>query len=188
MTDAELIKGILERDENIFRQLVEQYKQIVFNTCYGLLHSREDAQDIAQDVFIEVYVSIDKFRHEAKLSTWLYRVSVNKSINHLKKNKKNRLLLSLENMFSLKSESTEIANIHANERDIYTDESAKVLYDAIDSLGENQRVAFTLNKFDELSYKEISEIMNISISSVESLIHRAKINLQKKLEKFYYNR
>ena len=187
MTDSELVQGVIDKKENAFRLLVEKYQQIVFNTCNGFLHNKEDAEDIAQDVFVEVYLSIDKFRHEAKLSTWLYRVAVNKSLNYIKKNKKNKMLLSLENIFSVSDDNyaEEFSKMKSNERNLDMDESAKILYETIDSLGENQRIAFTLNKFDDLSYKEIADIMDMSLSSVESLIHRAKINLQKKLGSYF---
>jgi RNA polymerase sigma-70 factor, ECF subfamily len=187
MSDKELIERIIRGDDGAFRQLVEKYQQKVFSTCNGFLHNKEDAEDIAQDVFVEVYQSIDKFRNEAKISTWLYRISVNKSLNWIKKNRKHNLVQSLESFFNLgdDSNSDEIESIAVNNDDLEKEESNLMLYKAIESLGTNQRIAFSLNKFDELSYKEISEVMNISVSSVESLIHRAKMNLQKTLYKYY---
>lgn len=185
MTEQELLQKLINRDNNAFRLLVEQYQQNVFSTCMGFLHHKEDAEDIAQDVFIEVYQSIDKFRQESKLSTWLYRISVNKSLNHIKKNKKSKLLLSLENIFSEGSNEIRrnITNIETDEDNLEKRENSLILHNAIESLGTNQKIAFTLNKYDELSYKQIAEIMDISVSSVESLIHRAKLNLQQKLIK-----
>lgn len=184
ITESELLQKVLNKEVHAFRLLVKQYQQKVFNTCNGFLHNKEDAEDIAQEVFVEVYQSIDQFRQESKLSTWLYRISVNKSLNHIKKNRKNKLLISLESIFSPGAEEikSKITNIKSDEDNFEKRENALILHMAIESLSKNQRIAFTLNKYDDLSYKEIAEIMNISLSSVESLIHRAKLNLQKKLK------
>jgi len=190
MTDTDLIQRLIARDDAAFRVLVEKYQGLVFNTCYNLLHSNEDAEDITQDVFIEVFESIDQFRHESKLSTWLYRIAVNKSLNHLRKNKWKRLVNSIEDFFSMeKNSKLDIEDTSASNapESIEYQERGKVLQWAINSLAENQRIAFTMNKFEELSYQEIADIMNLSLSSVESLIHRAKMNLQKKLLDYYTN-
>jgi RNA polymerase sigma-70 factor, ECF subfamily len=187
MTEYELIQNVKNGDKKAFRVLVEQYQQKVFTTCMGFLLNKEDAEDIAQEVFVEVYRSVDKFRQESRLSTWLYRISVNKSLNHIKKDRKNRLMLSLENIFISGSEDerSRISKLETDEDNIEKRENALVLHNAIESLGTNQKIAFTLHKYDDLSYKEISEIMDLSLSSVESLIHRAKLNLHKKLIKHF---
>lgn len=187
MTEKELVTRIKNGDEQAFRLLVEENQQKVFTTCMGFLHNKEDAEDITQDVFVEVYYSIDKFREESKLSTWLYRISANKSLNHIKKNRKNMLLVSLENIFTQGNDELrkDISKLESDEDSMEKRENATMLHNAVDSLATNQKIAFTLNKYDELSYKEISEIMDISLSSVESLIHRAKLNLQKKLYSYF---
>lgn len=87
MTDAELIQCVIDHDETAFKLLVEKYQSLVFNACYHLIRQYSDAEDIAQDVFIEAFESIHQFRQESKLSTWLYRIAINKSLNHLRKNK-----------------------------------------------------------------------------------------------------
>ena len=190
MTDAELIQRLIDRDNAAFKDLVEKYQSMVYKACYNLLRQPEDAEDIAQDVFIEVFESIDQFRNLSKLSTWLYRIAINKSLNHLRKTKRKSLISSIERFFTGEKETAlEIEDKGANDSpfNIEYTERSKVLQFAIDSLPENQRIAFTMNKFDELSYQEITEIMGLSISSVESLIHRAKLNLQKKLTNYYKN-
>jgi RNA polymerase sigma-70 factor (ECF subfamily) len=90
MSETEIIKRLQQGDEQAFRQLVENYQKQVVNTCYGLVHSTEDAEDIAQDVFIEVFRSIQNFRADAKLSTWIYRISVNRSLNFIRDNKRRK--------------------------------------------------------------------------------------------------
>jgi RNA polymerase sigma-70 factor, ECF subfamily len=190
MTDAELIQRLKDQDNTAFRQLVEKYQTLVFNTCYNLLRHAEDAEDITQEVFIEVFESIHQFRNESKLSTWLYRVAINKSFNLIRKNKRRSLVSSIENFFTGEKKSKlEVEDTSANDspETIGYRERSGILQSAIDSLPENQRIAFSLNKYDELSYQQITEIMNLSLSSVESLIHRAKLNLQKKLVNYYKN-
>jgi RNA polymerase sigma-70 factor (ECF subfamily) len=190
MSDSDLIKELIDKQPQAFRQLIEKYQRLVFNACYNLTRSTQDAEDITQEVFIEVYESVHQFRHESKLSTWLYRVAVNKSLNHLRKNRMKNMLHSIEQFFKndngaqLDIEDPSAANTPYS---IDYTERSQVLMKAINSLPENQRIAFTLNKYDELSYQEITEIMGISLSSVESLIHRAKLNLQKKLITYYKN-
>jgi RNA polymerase sigma-70 factor (ECF subfamily) len=187
MSDREIIDRIIKGDEGAFKELYDRHQRIVFKTCIGFLHNKEDSEDIVQDVFVEVYQSAAKFRNESKISTWLYRIAVNKSLNFIKRNKKNRLLLSLEGIL-LNGDDAEKKEIRvkADGGDIWgKEESAKILYKSIDELQMNQRIAFTLHKYDDLSYKEIAEVMDLSLSAVESLIHRAKLNLQKKLGRYF---
>lgn len=190
MTDEELIKRLTAGDNEAFRDLVQRYQSLVYKSCYNILRQQEEAEDIAQEVFIEVYESIDQFKHQSKLSTWLYRIAINKSLNHLRKVKRKSLFHSIEGFF-VNSKNTELdiedKSTQQSPHTIEFKERNAILQSAIDSLPENQRIAFTLNKFDELSYQEITEIMGLSLSSVESLIHRAKISLQKKLINYYKN-
>ena len=88
MEDLQIIQDIENNHIQAFKHLVNKYQQMVVNTCYGFVHNREDAEDIAQEVFIEVHRSLHKFRKESKLSTWLYRISANKSLNFIRENKK----------------------------------------------------------------------------------------------------
>jgi RNA polymerase sigma-70 factor, ECF subfamily len=186
MDDKILVTLIRENNQEAFRELVNKYQTLVINTCNGFVHNYEDAQDIAQDVFIEVFRSINKFRMESKISTWLYRISVNKSINYIRDHKKNKWFLSLDFLFEKEEGKTNDFNLEESPQEmIEKEEKVKMLYEAIDNLPENQKIAFTLFKYDDLSYKEISEVMNLSLSSVESLMFRAKGNLQKKLISLY---
>lgn len=184
--DKALIEGILNKDEEAFRQLVELYKDYVYRICYSFLKQSEDAEDIAQEVFIEIHKSAAYFRAEAKISTWIYRIAVNKSINHL--NSKNyKFLRQVKSLFSIDDKPRKI-EAELNDQSDYSveaTEKSNILFKAIDSLPNNQKIAFTLNKVDGLPYQEIAEIMNLSLSSVESLLHRAKINLQKKLDHYF---
>lgn len=186
MSETDLVEGVRKKDGTAFRVLVDRYQASVLNTCNGFVHNSDDAKDLTQEVFLKVYDSIDKFRGEAKLSTWIYRIAVNKSLNFIRANKKNRIIGDLDSIVF--SKSSALAVEHAseqNETDLDQLRRSKILFAAINGLSKNQKIAFTLNKLDEISYNEISEIMNISLPAVESLIHRAKLNLQKKLINYY---
>ena len=185
MTETEIIQKLQQGDEPAFKILVETYQKLVVNTCFGLLQNTEDAEDIAQDVFIEVFRSIQNFRADAKLSTWLYRIAVNRSLNHIRDNKRHKWFQSFDDV--VKGKNLQL-NQYATENpgtELESLQRANILHEAIGSLPENQKTAFTLNKYEDLSYKEIAEIMDTSVASVESLIHRAKTGLQKKLYTCY---
>lgn len=188
MSEQEIIQQLIQGNEQAFKNLVESYQKMVVNTCFGLLHNREDAEDVAQDVFIEVYRSISNFRSDAKISTWLYRIAVNRSLNHIRDNKKRRWLSFFAS--EMKAENKRWLQAEASQSDqpgfeLENQQRAIILHKAISSLPENQKIAFTLNKYEELSYNEIADVMQLSVSSVESLLFRAKKNLQNKLYKCY---
>jgi RNA polymerase sigma-70 factor (ECF subfamily) len=188
MTETEIIQKLQQGNEQAFKQLVGNYQKLVVNTCFGMVHSTEDAEDIAQEVFIEVFRSIQNFRADAKLSTWLYRIAINRSLNFIRDNKNKKWFQSFEDVVRGKNAQLQGISSAHNETpsaDMENKQRAIILHEAIGSLPENQKTAFTLNKYEDLSYKEISEVMDLSVSSVESLIHRAKLNLQKKLYNCY---
>ena len=158
MDDQRLIEMIIKGDQSAFRLFVDQYQVLVFNTCIGFVGSKESAQDLSQDVFIEAFRSIEKFRGQAKLSTWLYRISVNKSLNYLRDQKKHHVVKSIERFFyGEKDESLQIEDKYSGHADSQLEQSehSKILHQAINELPQNQQIAFTLHKFDDLPYKDI---------------------------------
>jgi len=182
MDDADLIKRLQLRQEGAYRELVEQYQAMLFNTCFGFLHNTEEAEDVAQEVFIKVFKVIDTFRGEAKLSTWLYRIALNMSLNKIRA-RKSKLFVALDSIFdgSYKMEPHSFTPYDSLENK----EKANVLHKALDKLPGNQKIAFVLSKYRGLPYIEIAEVMGVTVSSVEALLHRAKKNLQKDLIKYY---
>jgi len=188
MSENELVEGILNKREIAFKEMVSLYQKQVINTCFSFVGNYQDAQDIAQDVFIEVYESIEKFRREAKLSTWIYRIAVNKSINYKRQIVRKQWVKSIESFFGKETNETQFIKAHKSDEPneaMEGNERKLILHQAMNRLPENQKIAFTLNKFEELSYQQIADVMNTSLSSVESLIHRAKMNLQKYLVHYY---
>ena len=180
MNESDLVKRLQNREEKAFRELVGKVYDGVVKIAIGFMHNRTDAEDIAQDVMVEVHQSIHKFREEASLKTWIYRITVNKSLNAIRKTKRQNLQADV-------SEITDKGNNHKPEDESQTEkrERALVLHKALDALPKNQRVAFTLAKYEDMSYQQIAGLMQISLPSVESLMHRAKKNLQKKLLNYF---
>ncbi len=190
MTEEILIKELKLKSPSAFSQLLDDFQQKVFSTCMSFVPNREDAEDIAQDVFIEVFNSISKFKRDSKLSTWIYRITTNKCLEFIrKKNTKKR--------FAFLQSITGNA-IPIDKTDYFTEmnhpgillenkELNATLFKAINGLPESQSVVFTLHKIDGKSYQEISEITQKSLSSVESIMFRAKKNLQNVLENYYKN-
>lgn len=173
--------------ESEFKNFVELYKNQVVNTCYGFTHNYYDAQDIAQDVFIEVYESINNFNENAQLSTWLYRISVNKSLDFIRKQKRKKRWADLTKIDINNKEEHDnwFSDSLTPELSLEQKERVSILNNAIGKLPTSQKTAFTLHKYDDLSYQEIAKVMESSVSSVESLMFRAKKNLKKSLEKYY---
>jgi RNA polymerase sigma-70 factor (ECF subfamily) len=165
------------------RQLFERYSTHVFNVCMRMLGNRQEADDITQDVFVRAFNAYTRFRGEADPGTWLYRIAVNLCLNHQAKQKR-RQWLSID---FLQSHSGEFSfpdrEIRADER-VQKEALERHVQDAINLLPERQRVALILSRYEELSYQKIAETMDCSISSVESLIHRAKQNLAKRLRPY----
>jgi len=179
MSEQEIIQALLNGESSKFELLVVKYQNLVFRTALGFVHSKEDAEDLTQDVFISAYQSIAKFQGNSEFSTWLYRIAVNTSINYLNRNKHRALLQFTTDLIQTifnkasgdKNPLQELENV----------EQDRAIQRAIDSLPEKQRTAFVLSKYDELTQKEIAAIMQCTEGSIEQLLQRAKINLQKKL-------
>ncbi|WP_418636524.1 RNA polymerase sigma factor [Winogradskyella sp.] len=190
MTETEFIEQLKQKSTIAYSRLVDDFQQKVFATCISFVPNKEDAEDIAQDVFVEVYNAIDKFKGDSKLSTWIYRITTNKCLEFIrKKNTKKRFAF-------LQSITGNV--IPMDKTDYFTEmnhpgillenkELTATLFKAISRLPESQSVVFTLHKIDGKSYQEVAEITKRSLSSVESVMFRAKKNLKGLLENYYKN-
>jgi len=184
ITDIEIVKRITEGDRNQYRILVERYQQMIFRTCIGFTHNQDDADDLVQEVFIQAYQALPRFRHESSFSTWLYRIAVNASLNHVRSNSKNLIFHRINDYFgSEKTDTGELSVIDDGnpESMLIRDEQRAWVKKALDSLPDNQRKAIILSKYDDLSQKEIAAILDTSEGAVEALLQRAKANLRKTL-------
>lgn len=184
INEKELIAAIIRGDERYFRYLVEKYKNRVYNTCLGFLRNPEDAEDVAQEVFVEVYESITTFKQQSNLSTWLYRITTNKCLEYIRSRtrKKRFTLFTSKDVYEQENKLAEYVHpgIQAENK-----ERAQILMDAIEKLNDKQRSAFVLHKIEMLGHGEIAEILETTVSGVESLLHRAKKNLRKMLNQYY---
>ncbi|MRI00207.1 sigma-70 family RNA polymerase sigma factor [Kriegella sp. EG-1] len=188
MQEADFIKALREGSNQAYGQLLDQYQQKVFSTCISFVPNEEDAEDIAQDVFIEVFNSISKFKGDSKLSTWIYRISTNKCLEFIrKKNTKKRFgfMQSLVGNDTPLDRSSYFTEFNHPGVLLENKEKNEILFAAINRLPEAQRTVYTLNKIEDLSYQEVADITEKSISSIESLLFRAKKNLQVLLQNYY---
>jgi RNA polymerase sigma-70 factor (ECF subfamily) len=187
MTELQLVEGLINQNKEAIEYLVNNYQKNVIKTAYYFVANMEDAEDLSQEVFLEIMKSISRYQKKATLNTWVYRITVNKSLDHLRRQKRRSIFQTVGSILKgspdgMKSIENELATVDTRNDD---KEKRNILDSAVNSLSESQRIAFVLNKYEELTYKEIAEIMNLSLSSVESLIHRAKLNLQKKLVNYF---
>jgi RNA polymerase sigma factor (sigma-70 family) len=186
LDDQLLIEQLKQGDEAAFKKIVETWQDMVYNTAIGILQNAEDAEDVAQEVFVQVFESVGSFKAEAKFSTWLYRITVSKSLDHLRRKKRKKRFAYIQSIFGANNETLiETPDFHHPGVALDNKERAVMLFKAIGRLPENQKIAFTLHKVEGLSYQEISDIMKTTVSSVESLMHRAKNNLKKLLAEDY---
>ena len=186
--DEEKFITLLNSDKDkAFHMLVNAYASRIFNTCVNLVRNKEDAEDVVQEVFTAVYLSIDSFDGNAKLSTWIYSIAINKSKEFLRKKTRKKRFGFMTTIGKDESHEMPIATIEFNHPGVLLEnkERTEVLFRAMDQLAENQKVAYTMHKIEGKSYSEIAEILNTSVSSVESLMFRAKGKLKKLLSDYY---
>ncbi len=183
MEEKNLIKNLKEGDENAFKFLVENYKGFIFNTSLPIIQNTEEADDLTQEVFIQVYKSINGFKGNSSLSTWIYRITVSKCFEYLRFKKRKKRFSQIINLFREDGTTIDIPQFDHPGVQLEKKEDARLLFEAIESLNEEQKTAYILKNIQGLSYKKISKVMDKSTSSIESLIFRAKKNLKKYLEK-----
>ncbi|MEQ6166136.1 RNA polymerase sigma factor [Ekhidna sp. MALMAid0563] len=184
------IKAIGQGSEDALEQLYNHYCDRVFNTIISYTKNEEDAEELLQDVFVTIYNTASNFQFNSSVSTWIYRIVVNKSLDFLRKKnsqKRSGIFTSLyvKDSSEIKYESPDF--VHPGVK-LENKEDAQQLFKAIDSLSENQKTAFILTQVEGLPQKEVAEIMKQSRKSVESLVQRAKASLRKELEKLYPER
>lgn len=170
--------------ETDFRNIVNENQDRVYNTCLGFMKNDEEAQDMTQEVFMHVYQNMIKFKGDSKLSTWIYRITTNKCLEEIRKKGRKKRSAKLSDISDEAIQNQTPDFFHPGVA-LEDKERAIVLFEAIDELPEPQKIAFTLSKVEQLSYEEISMVMEKSISSIESLLFRAKKNLQKLLTHYY---
>lgn len=186
MNEWTLIEQLKQGDESAFKFIVDTWKDMVYNTALSIVQQSEEAEDVTQEVFVQVYQSVQGFKGDSKFSTWLYRITLSKAMDHERRKKRKKRFGFVKSLFGDNNEAVvEPPDFHHPGVVLDNKEKSAVLFKAVDKLPENQRIAFVLNKVEGLSYQEISDVMETTVSAVESLMHRAKSNLRKELETFY---
>lgn len=186
MDDQNLLTALQIGSEQGYKELVDTYQEKVLNICLGYFPVYQDAEDITQEVFVKLFETIDNFRGEASLKTWVYRVAVNKCLEKLRYRKRGKRMAFFHSLIGLEEHASHVASSFDHPGvALENKERTELLYKHIARLSEKQRTAFILHRMEGLSYQEIAGIMEVSLSSVESLLFRAKQNLKKSLRHYY---
>lgn len=165
--------------------LVEYYRNRLFHTVLNILQDAHEAEDATQETFIQVFESVGKFKEESSISTWIYRIAVRKALDKIRKRKTRQRLQAILPWWMPEEKKSGEAFFQHPGIAAENKEKAAVLFKAIELLPQKQKLAFTLIKVQGMKYEEACEILQQNSKAVESLISRAKVNLQKVLEGYY---
>lgn len=171
MTDNELLELIQKDRKKGFKVLIKQNQDMILNLAYSYLGSKEESEDLAQEAFIKIYYKIHTFKGMSKLSTWMYRITVNMCKDKLRESYKLKTV-------PLESHKT---YLHSKEHNFDQKEIQELVHNAIINLPLKYRTIIILKEFEEKSYKEIASILQCSIGTIESRLHRARKILKKTL-------
>ena len=186
-SDAEIVRTVQAGDVAAFDQLILKYRGRLYGVVYNMTSNREDAADLTQDAFIKAFQSINRFQGQSSFFTWLYRIAINSTLTHLRKNRL-RTFFSLEKVDEEDRQSAEVIEALTDnsgaERDTYVRELQEKLNGAMQKLSIKNRTVVTLFEIDGLSHQEIAEVMNCSVGTVRSRLHYAKQLLQSELQPY----
>ncbi|MCM3675938.1 RNA polymerase sigma factor SigW [Peribacillus simplex] len=178
----ERINQVLKGDHNAFGGIVEIYKDKVFQICFRMLGNRQEAEDLAQEAFVRAYVNIRSFNIQMKFSTWLYRIATNLCIDRLRKKKPDYYLdAEVAGTEGLNMYSQIASDIAKPEEEVESLELQETIQVEIMKLPEKYRSVIVLKYIEELSLKEISEILDLPVGTVKTRIHRGREALRKQL-------
>jgi RNA polymerase sigma factor (sigma-70 family) len=184
--DLDVVKKVQAGDVTAFDQLMLKYRERIYSVIYNLCSNREDAADLTQTTFIKAFQSINRFQGQASFFTWLYRIGVNATLTHLRKNRL-RTFFSFERVIE-EDKSSEIIDALTDktgaDRETFVKELQEKLNEALQKLSINHRTVVTLFEIDGLSHDEIAEIMGCSVGTVRSRLHYAKQLLQAELQPY----
>ncbi len=156
----------------------------MYSACFNLLHDHSQAQDVSQEVFLQVFRSAAKFRFESRASTWLYRIAVNRSLNLIRRNRRSRWIQSLSSFTADETPADSLApapQVVPPDQAYEDKERDEMVRRAVAALPDKQRVPLVLHKYDGFTASEIAEILSIPLTAVEARLRRAKSVLKRKL-------
>lgn len=181
--DAELVTQLQQGSEAAFRTLVARFQGRVYSTAFSLLRSAEEAEDVAQEVFVEVYQTIGRFRGEATLSTWLYRLATSRALQHRRRQQARKRFAFFTSLLGFANQVLHEPPDHAHPQALLEGaQQLHVLQQHIGRLPAQQQIAFTLRHEQELRYEEIAAVLGTSVAAVESLLYRARHTLRQHLQ------
>ncbi len=182
-----LTAQIQQGDELALEKLFLSLKDSVFNVAIGYVRNTEDAEEILQDVFVEVFHSISTFKGDSSLKTWITRIAINKSLDYIKFKKRKKRFAFVTSIFSKETGEVRIHGSDFNHPGVVMEnkEKSQYLFEAIDKLPKKQCDAFMLLKIEQMSQREAAEVLQINEKALESLMQRAKENLRKLLSEVY---
>ncbi len=186
-SDEQLVEKFKAGDRDSFRILVERYKSRVYNIIYGIMRSRDEAEDLSQEVFLNVYRFLHRFKEKSKFYTWLYRIAVNICLSAQKKKNKSSSILSLTELSEANNTSRkmELADESFSSQKMLEDmELARRIKSAINSLSEVLKTTFVLREFEDLSYQELAKVFQCSKGTIKSRLSRAREELRQKLKPY----
>ena len=185
--ERSLLRRLRDRDERAFRELIDEHRDRVFNITYRMLGNRAEAEDVAQEVFITVFKTIDSFREESKFSTWLYRVTVHYCKIRIKylARRHDRDKDDLHETSQQTNGAVTGAPVRAAQPDkaLASAQMEKLLQEAIAALDDEQRMVVILRDVEDLSIEEICKITELPDGTVKSRLHRARLVLRKKMQR-----
>ncbi len=178
-TDVQLMLDVKAGDEASFELLLQRYRTPLVNFLFRMVRNREQAEDLAQEVFLRVYRARAEYVPSAKFTTWLFRIATNLALNSMRDTRYQKLEVSIDAPVTLDAEDgderpLDLAEKHPNiEQHLVEDVRVKMIRHAINKLPEKQRAAVLLHKYQELDYSEIAKILSCSESALKSLLFRA---------------
>lgn len=173
-------------DTDALRDLIEAHQQRIIGTVAKMLGDEAEAEDVAQQVFIRVWKSAPRYEPTAKFTTWLYKITRNLVFNELRRRKRHTAQ-SLDRPLSPDDDrtlQTEDTSVKAPDTALLDGEMQAAIQAAIDSLPETQRMAIVLRRYDDVSYEEIAEILDLTVPAVKSVLFRARTDLREKLRQY----
>ena len=175
-TDQIIINKVLAGELSAYSELVNRYSSMVFTLAYNIILNREDAEEIAQDVFVKAFTSLSSFKQQSKFSTWLYRIVVNTALNKKKLHK--LVTIDIEEQVTVDELTYDYALPQYDHKDM-----KQFVQAAVSALPDNERICITMFYLNELSVNEIGELTGITIANIKVLLHRGRKHLYNKLDK-----
>jgi len=189
LEEKEILERIKKGETKYFEEIITKYKRVVFGHAFNFLRNKEEAEDASQEIFVNIFNNLGKFRGDSKLSTWIYRITINTCKNKLKQFHRLKANFSEEMYEEGAEEKESMVNMIKEkeekepDRAFISGEVRKIVYMRIDELSTEQKQVILMRDVDGLSYDEIAEVLKLSVSAVKSKLFRARENLREKLEK-----